>query len=127
MGSTDGLKSELLKDIRVTCKKAGFDETFTNKILQKCNCDDNEECTQVVARSKDTVLRIIVSPTVTEFEGFMKQALLLRCSRVSLKIVYCGHGTIAGRICLFDEDYSSAELLELLKTTKLCHYPSDIG
>ena len=29
VGSTDGLKSELVKDIKVTCKKAGFDEKQT--------------------------------------------------------------------------------------------------
>ena len=127
VGNTDGLKSELVKDIKVTCKKAGFDENQTKEILQKCNCCDNEKCIKVVERSEHTLLRILVSPTVEEFEDFMKQALLLCCCRMSLKIIYCGHGTIAGSICLFDEDYSGVELCELLENKTLCHYPTDVG
>eukprot|EP00731_Ephydatia_muelleri_P001168 Em0001g1168a len=110
IGRTDGLKEEIQKDIIMTCIKAGFDNEYCKEILKRCNSDDNEQCKEVEERSENTLLRIIMSPTVEEFKNFMKKAILLCCCRVSLKIVYCGHGTPSGDFCLFDDQYEELYL-----------------
>lgn len=110
----------------MTCKKAGFDQRSTDEILEQCN-NTGDEKIEIVRRSGHTLLRIVVSPTIEEFETFMKRAILEFCGRLSLTIVYCGHGTEAGSICLFDGDYSGAELRQLLDKNFLGNFPTDLN
>ena len=125
VGRADELESELNEDIRVACIKAGFNQTSTNDIMQKCNCID-ERCIEIEERSNNTLLRIIMLPTVEEFDIFMKKAIFQCCGRLSLSIIYCGHGTEAGNMCLFDDDYSGAELGSLLSATDPSILPADL-
>ena len=125
VGRADELESELNEDVRVACIKAGFDPTSTNQIMQKCNCFD-ERCVEIEERSNDTLLRIIMLPTVEEFKIFMKKAIFQCRGRSSLSIIYCGHGTEAGNICLFDDDYSGAELGNLFSATDPSIFPTDM-
>ena len=127
VGRADELESELNNDIRVACKKAGFDDERTVEIMKRCNCSE-DKCVEIEERSEDTLLRIIMLPTVEEFETFMKKAIYHCWCNLSLIIIYCGHGTEAGNICLFDDDYSGAQLNDLLSSefTKHLHYPTDV-